>query len=262
MLVNKQRISAAVITLMAAVSYTPLVQGGVPYDPLESMNREIYRFNRFLDKGLIRKLAYGYWAYTPKELQCGVHNFFENISQPITIANDILQWKIGYAFHDTSRFIINSTFGLAGFFEVAAYMGLEPRKEDFGQTMECWGYKQSIYLVLPILGPSTVRDTVGLVVDSLYFDPLTYVSPESLGWDLSFGRMFDRRVQLLQAEKLLENVGVDEYAFVRDFYFQRRALEFSDGQLPKNDDEVDPFSEAGFDSVPEKSSQEHTDLKE
>lgn len=245
MLGNKQRITTAIIAMMAVMSLAPCaVQAADTInDPFESMNRSIYRFNRLLDKGIVRKVAYGYWAYTPQEFQVGIHNFFENLSQPITVANDLLQGKIGYAFHDTSRFIINSTFGLAGFFEVAAYFGLEPRKEDFGQTLETWGYTRSIYLVLPILGPSTFRDTLGLVVDSLYFDPITYIRPEYVSWDLSCARMFDRRVCLLHAEKLLENVGVDEYAFVRNFYFQKRQLAFTDGKMPENDDQSDPFAE-------------------
>ena len=248
MQVNTKRIKTAIITMMAVISFVPLaVQGKPVNDPFENINRSIYRFNRLLDKGIVRKVAYGYWAYTPQELQIGIHNFFENWAQPITIVNDVLQGKIGYAFHDTSRFIINSTFGLGGLFEVAAYFGLEPRKEDFGQTLEWWGYNRSIYLVLPILGPSTFRDMLGLVVDSLYFDPLSYIKPESLGWDLSAARMFDRRVVLLQAEKLLENVGVDEYAFVRDFYFQKRQMAFCDGKLPENAIDVsDPFNDPDF----------------
>jgi phospholipid-binding lipoprotein MlaA len=231
------------------------------------MNRGFYKFNRLLDRGFLRMIAYGYWAYTPKELQAGVHNFFENLSQPITIANDLLQYKIGYAFHDTSRFVINSTFGLAGFFDVAAYIGLEPRKEDFGQTLYSWGWKQSIYLVLPIWGPSTLRDTVGFVVDSLYFDPISYIRPEYIQPDnlsvyLGLGRMFDRRVQLLEAEKMLETVAVDEYTFVRNVYFQRRELVFHDGNLPQTEEEQDPFAEEGFDADTKKPEAKEGEAKE
>lgn len=260
MLVNKQRIgrSIAIKSLVAILSFISLrAESAIPQDPFETMNRGIYQFNRALDKGLVRKIAYGYWAYTPKELQAGVHNFFENLGQPITIANDLLQCKIGYAFHDTSRFVINSIFGVGGFFEVAAFFGLEPRKEDFGQTMWVWGYKQSIYLVLPILGPSTLRDTIGFFVDSFYFDPISYIHPDSVGYGLAFARMFDKRLQLLQAETLLANVGVDEYVFVRDVYFQKRNLAFHDGQLPESD-QSDPFAEPGFESASEQSTDEGT----
>jgi phospholipid-binding lipoprotein MlaA len=159
---------------------------------------------------------------------------------------------VGYAFHDTSRFVINSTLGLAGFFDIAAYFGLEARKEDFGQTLYSWGWKQSIYLVLPIWGPSTLRDTVGLAVDSFYFDPLAYIDHDRLVLYLSLGRMFDRRVGLLEAEKLLENVAVDEYTFVRNVYFQKRELAFHDGKLPQTEEEQDPFAEEGFDTEAKK----------
>lgn len=260
MLVKKQKINqkinkAIIIGVMACTSVMPVTVYALDNvnirDPFEETNRKIYKFNRALDKGFIRTIAYGYYSYTPKELQAGIHNFFENLGQPITIANDILQSKLGYAVHDTSRFIINSTFGLVGFFEVAAVFGLEPRKEDFGQTLHCWGYKKSIYLMLPIFGPSTLRDTIGFVVDSLYFDPITYLRPVALQYGLAAGRRLDLRVMLLPGEKLLENIGVDEYAFIRDFYFQKRNLSFYDGQLPENDTQGDPFAEPGFDTESE-----------
>jgi len=275
MLVKKQKIRQVIglgfITLMGAMPLTLWAQtsdnaiqnNSACIDPFEKMNRTIYKFNRALDRGTIRSIAYGYYSYTPKELQIGVHNFFENLTQPITIANDILQCKIGYAAHDTSRFVINSTFGIFGFFEVASLFGLEPRKEDFGQTMEKWGYKKSIYVMLPIFGPSTLRDTIGFVVDSLYFDPIAYIRPVAWQYGLSAGRRLDQRVALLPGEKLLENIGVDEYLFIRNFYFQKRALAFKDDglqidlmqtggstsrALEQELDTQDPFAEPGFDT--------------
>ncbi len=269
MLVKKQKISqifiAGAIVWMSILSVTVYASDQIntidriqsssscSRDPFEKMNRKIYQFNRMLDRGIVRSIAYGYYSYTPKELQAGVHNFFDNLGQPITVANDILQCKLGYAFHDTSRFIINSTFGVFGFFEVAAIFGLEPRKEDFGQTLQWWGYEKSIYLMLPVFGPSTLRDTIGFLVDSLYFDPIAYVRPESLQYGLAAGRRLDLRVALLPADKLLENIGVDEYAFIRDFYFQKRNLSFYDGKLPESDLQGgDPFAEPGFDTPDEK----------
>lgn len=213
-----------------------------PMDPLEGLNREVYGFNRAVDKGIIRPVAYFYYAYTPKELQSGVHNFFGNLDTLSTIANDFLQFKIAYATHDISRFLINSTIGLGGFFDPAHKLGLLKRQEDFGQTLYTWGLHDSVYVVLPFLGPSTVRDTVGMAVDTA-FSVTPYLDDDGLRFGLKALEIVDIRANLLKNETVLESVGIDEYAFVRDAYLQRRAFSSYDGRLPMDMQDEDPFED-------------------
>lgn len=213
-----------------------------PMDPLEGINREIYGFNRAVDKGIIRPVAYFYYSYTPKELQSRIHNFFGNLDTLSTIANDILQFKIAYATHDISRFLINSTIGLGGMFDPAHHLGLLKRQEDFGQTLYTWGLHDSIYVVLPLLGPSTVRDTAGMVVDAA-FSVFPYIDEDGLTYGLKALEVIDIRANLLKNETVLESIGVDEYAFVRDAYLQRRAFSSFDGRLPQDFHDSDPFED-------------------
>lgn len=213
-----------------------------PMDPLEGINREIYGFNRAVDKGIIRPVAYSYYAYTPKEFQSGVHNFFSNLGTLPTIANDFLQLKFAYAAHDISRFVINSTLGVAGIWDPAHKLGLIKRQEDFGQTLHVWGLKDSIYVVLPLIGPSTVRDTVGMVVDT-FFGISPYIDDDHIRYGAKALEIVDLRATLLRNESVLETVGIDEYAFVRDAYLQRRAFASYDGNVPIEEQGTDPFEE-------------------
>ncbi len=214
-------------------------------DPLEGFNREVYGFNRAVDKGIVRPVAYVYYAYTPRELQTGIHNIFGNLNTVPTIANDLLQFKIGYAIHDLSRLLINSTIGLGGFFDLSHKLGLLKRREDFGQTLFHWGLHDSVYVVLPFLGPSTVRDTVGMVVDTA-FSVMTYVDDDHLRYGAKALELLDIRATLLRNETVLESVGIDEYAFVRNAYLQRRAFVSFDGKMPQEFEDSDPFEDADW----------------
>ncbi len=193
-----------------------------PMDPFEGVNREIYALNKTLDKAVVRPVAYAYWKYLPTPFQMGIGNFYDNLREISNIANDILQGKLGYASHDASRFFINSTLGLGGFFDVAGNLGLMHRREDFGQTLYIWGYECSAYIVLPLLGPSTIRDTAGLVVDYYAFSVWPWIGDDEWRYGLLTLDLIDLRARLLRHDTVLSTVAVDEYAFMRDAYFQRR----------------------------------------
>lgn len=232
-----------------------------PNDPLEGLNREIYGFNRALDKGVLRPVAYAYYKYTPKITQAGVHNFFGNLDAVPTVANDLLQYKVAYAAHDASRFLINSTLGLGGFLDVAQELGLEKRSEDFGQTLYHWGVEESPYLVLPIIGPTTIRDAAGIAVDTA-FTPYAYIESDEWRYGFRAMELLDIRANLLRNENVLEAVGVDEYAFVRNAYLQRRTFSAYDGLVPFEKQDVDPFSEDEWLDEDEDSKPEKTSVKE
>jgi phospholipid-binding lipoprotein MlaA len=232
-------ISSVLLLLLSGCAH----QNPHPHDPLESINREIYGFNRAVDKGLLRPVAYFYRTHLPREVQGGAHNFFGHLSLLPTIANDLLQFKIAYALHDSSRFLINSTLGVAGFFDPATQLGLVSRQEDFGQTLYHWGVTESIYLVVPLLGPSTLRDTLGTVVDTTCFSAWPYLSSD-LSYPLYGLDMVDKRAHLLKNEKLLESMGIDEYAFVRNAYLQGRNFVGLDGS--QKDTELDPFADTNW----------------
>ena len=205
-------------------------------DPLEGVNRGIYKFNDVADRGLIKPVATAYKSVTPSPIRKGVSNFFSNISSLTTVINDLLQLKFAHAFTDAGRFVINTTFGIAGFIDVASMDGIEKRNEDFGQTLGHWGVDTGPYLVLPLLGPSTVRDTVGLAVDTVTTDPITYthnIGEIRLHNQLRAAQLVDKRAQLLDASDIVDNASIDPYAFLRDAYLQRRASLVQDGLVPK-----------------------------
>ncbi|MDR2874982.1 MAG: VacJ family lipoprotein [Methylobacillus sp.] len=191
-------------------------------DPLESMNRGIYKFNDTVDNAAIKPVAGAYKAVVPSPIRTGVNNFFTNLGTVVTVINDLLQFKLGAAMNDAGRFVINSTFGIAGIFDVASMDGVEKNNNDFGQTLAVWGWENSAYLVLPFLGPSTVRDAGGLAVDSYAFDPIYYVDHVPTRNTSLAVKFVDRRSQYLPASDLLDEAALDPYAFMRDAYLQRR----------------------------------------
>ena len=164
-----------------------------------------------------------------------VNNFFSNLWEPMTIVNDLLQGKLFYAARDTTRFLVNSTVGILGIFDVASHMDLPRRKEDFGQTLAVWGIPSGPYLVLPFLGPSNIRDTTGLVPQFLYADALLYLdSPEA--WYAAGARLVDTRSLLLGADDILD-LQPDQYLFLREAYRQQRLNQIHDGTPPGADPE-------------------------
>lgn len=205
-------------------------------DPLEGMNRGIYKFNDVTDKALFKPAATAYKTITPSPIRTGLNNFFRNLGSITTVLNDLLQFKFANAFTDAGRFVMNSTFGLAGFIDVAAMDKIESHKEDFGQTLGHWGVGSGAYLVLPFLGPSSVRDTTGLLVDRATTDPITYthnIGQIRLHNQLRAVQFLDKRTELLTATDLVDEASLDPYAFTRDAYLQRRASLVQDGLVPK-----------------------------
>lgn len=205
-------------------------------DPLEGINRGIYKFNDVTDKAFFKPVATAYKAVAPTPIRKGFNNFFNNLTSITTVLNDLLQFKFSNAFTDAGRFVINSTFGLAGFIDVAGMDKIENRKEDFGQTLGHWGVGNGAYLVLPFLGPSSLRDTTGLVFDSATTDPITYthnIGQIRLHNQLRAAQFIDKRTELLTATDLVDEASLDPYAFTRDAYLQKRASLVQDGLVPK-----------------------------
>ncbi len=214
-------------------------------DPLEGINRGVYKFNDVADRYAMKPVAKAYKAVTPSPVRTGINNFFSNLGTLTTVVNDLLQLKFAQAFTDAGRFVINSTFGLAGLVDVASMDKIEKHNEDFGQTLGFWGLGSGPYLVLPILGPSSLRDITGLIVDTATSDPITYfhnIGEIRTHNQIRLAQLIDRRTQLLDATDLVDNASIDPYAFMRDAYLQRRASLVQDGLVPKEliQDEFEP----------------------
>ncbi len=207
-----------------------------PADPLESFNRSMYQFNDTMDKAVAKPVAKGYSAVMPDFGKIMVNNFFSNLDDVIITANDLLQFKINQAASDGSRFLINSTFGVLGLFNVANR--LEKHNEDFGQTLGYWGIGSGPYIVLPVLGPSTLRDSVSLYADSR-LSLLRGIKHMRTRNQMFASKAISRREQLLNQEKVLDEAAVDRYEFIRDSYLLRRKSQIYDGNPPREryDDE-------------------------
>jgi phospholipid-binding lipoprotein MlaA len=207
---------------------------GDPNDPLEPFNRGMYSFNQSVDKAVIKPVAKGYDAVMPGPAKTGVRNFFANLNDVTVLANDVLQLKLQQTASDTIRLAFNSTFGLFGLIDIASEMGLPKHEEDFGQTLGRWGVGTGPYLVLPFLGPSDFRDTVGYVVDTEYTDVVRRYNDVSRRNPAIALRVVSRRADLLQAQQAIESAALDEYAFTRDFYLERRRSLVNDGKPPED----------------------------
>ena len=201
-------------------------------DPWESFNRSVYAFNDTFDKAIARPVAEAYQAIMPDFIETGISNFFSNLDDVVVIVNDLLQFKFQQAGQDFSRLIMNTTFGLLGFIDVATFMELPKHDEDFGQTLATWGVGDGAYLVLPFLGPSSVRDAAGLAVDLSYLDPVIFTEDDEVRWGLIALRAIDRRADLLEATRIMEKSGIDPYVFMRNAYYQVRENQIYDGHPP------------------------------
>lgn len=209
-------------------------------DPFEGYNRVMHSFNDTVDKTVLKPVAQGYDAIMPAPASKAINNFFSNLDDITVIINDVLQFKFMQAFEDTSRFGINSTIGVLGLMDFATDFGFKKNNEDFGQTLGAWGIDTGPYLVLPFIGPSDIRDTVGLVGD-YYTDPITYVKGPDARNPFIATNIVDSRAALLKAEKVLDEAAIDEYVYIRDAYLQRRLNLVHDGNPPE--EEFDVFSE-------------------
>src|SRR5262245_3562551 len=211
-------VSAAAISMMLCAG---CATNGDPRDPFEPLNRGIYKFNDGADALLIRPAASFYQQIVPEFARTGVSNFFSNINDVIVAANGALQGKFSQAGSDVARLAINTTVGVLGLFDFATGWGFEKHEEDFGQTLGYWGIGDGPYIVLPILGPSNLRDSVGWVGD-YYTWPISYVDDDRTRQLLVGVRVVSGRAELLATSSILETAALDPYAFVRDAYLQRR----------------------------------------
>jgi phospholipid-binding lipoprotein MlaA len=208
-------------------------------DPWEPLNKRIFAFNQHFDDWFMRPVAQGYAAVVPPPAQKGVRNFFSNLDDVTVMVNNVLQWKPADAVSDGGRILLNTTFGVVGLWDVASHLGLQKHDEDFGQTLGAWGVGPGPYFILPFLGPSSVRDTIGFGVDvasspvSSPDDPATRNSLHAL-------RIVDTRVQALQLDDLMYG---DVYIFMREAYIQQRQYEVRDGEVPSERDTDDPWSD-------------------
>ncbi|TAK66709.1 MAG: VacJ family lipoprotein [Betaproteobacteria bacterium] len=210
--------------------------GGTPGDPLEGYNRAMFGFNDGVDKAIIKPLASGYKTIMPEVARIGVTNFFANLGDLWIGINNILQGKVGAGVSDFGRFAINTTVGILGLFDVASNAGLEKHNEDFGQTLGRWGVGSGAYVVLPILGPSNVRDGISLLALDWRGDPLWYVGNIPTRNELVGVRAVDNRANLLDLSRLAEEAALDHYAYERDAFLQRRRSLIYDGDpLPEPD---------------------------
>jgi len=207
-----------------------------PRDPLEGFNRAMFSFNDFLDRAIFKPLAQGYKLIVPSPVDKGVTNFFNNLEDVTSAINSLLQFKVGHAATDLARVVVNSTVGIGGLFDVATRLDLQRYKEDFGQTLGVWGVASGPYLVLPVLGPSSGRDAVGVVVD-WFADPLPYLKDDTVRWSLRGLDLVDTRADLLNASRVLDQAALDPYSFVRDAYLQRRRSMVYDGNPPPEEPE-------------------------
>ncbi len=196
-------------------------------DPWEPFNRRVFQFNEVLDSYLIRPAAKAYVRITPNKIERGIGRFFNNLGEPTTFANELLQAKWIPAAQTGGRFLVNSTVGLLGFIDVATHLGLTNYEEDFGQTLGYWGIASGPYLVLPIIGPSSARDAAGLVPQYFVTDP-TIQTPDAVRYSLYAVNVVQARAKLLSVDSVGSG---DKYTFIRDVYLQRRQFFIEDGQV-------------------------------
>ena len=216
--------------------------GGNPADPLEPFNRAMFTFNDTLDDAVMKPVARTYRAVLPGVVRTGVSNFFSNIEDVWVSVNQVLQGKFQRGLEDFSRFLFNSTFGIGGLFDLASdLVGLPKNSEDFGQTLAWWGVGGGAYLVLPILGPSTVRDGLAFLVDT-EVDPIWRIDDVSVRNTSVVIRFTGRRAELLDATSVLEQAALDKYGFVREAWLQRRRNLIYDGDPPREKEESDDDS--------------------
>jgi phospholipid-binding lipoprotein MlaA len=230
---------SVVLALSACATNRPATAKADPRDPLESLNRVTFAFNDAVDRAVLRPVARGYRKVAPQFVETGVTNFFHNAKYPTVIVNDLLQAKFRPAGRDSLRFLFNTTFGLAGLLDPATSAGFERNDEDFGQTLGKWGVPPGAYVMVPLLGPYSIRDGIGSLTDE-FSEPRHYLEDDSTRWELWAGEKLDRRARLLDGDIVLDRTG-DKYAFVRSAYLQRREYLVKDGDVPAEEPPPDDF---------------------
>jgi phospholipid-binding lipoprotein MlaA len=211
-------------------------------DPIEPFNRGVYKFNDALDRAVLKPTAKAYVKVMPEWFRTGVGNFFTNLKGPGTIINQLLQGKFREAGQDTGRFLLNTTFGLGGVIDVATMNELPQHDEDLGQTLGKWGVPPGLYLVIPLLGPATLRDGPSRIADT-FLEPLYWYDNDEARWGSLVLSLIDDRARLLPLDDTLAET-YDPYAFIRDAYLQRRQYLVYDGEPPEEPiEEFEDFEE-------------------
>lgn len=210
---------ASVVTTVTLTSCAH--NGSNPADPYESFNRKVHRFNLAADKAILKPAATVYRSVLPGFARKGINNAFNNLDMVPSVANDLLQAEGKWAIKDTWRFVINSTLGIGGLFDVADKMGLPAHYNDLGLTFAKWGDKNSPYIEIPLLGPSTIRDGAGMLFQFTLWSPYVYINNDALAYGLAALRYVDLRAQLVDSERIMDEA-LDQYSFVRDAYLQHR----------------------------------------
>lgn len=241
-----QRLAAACALALLATGCASLPEGQPrdERDPWERYNRAMHSFNSGVDRAVLKPVATVYKAAVPQLVRTGVGNFFGNLGDVWSFVNNALQGKAEGALASFWRVAINTTIGLGGVLDPATDLQLERQREDFGQTLGVWGVGSGPYLVLPLLGPSTLRDTAALPVD-YYGSPLTYFKDGRLRNWLAVTRIVDTRASALDATDLLQGAALDDYSFTRDAYLQKRRNDIYDGNPPQDEEryDLDEFEE-------------------
>ncbi len=246
----KAAVLAFCLLLIGCASTATKNQNGSS-DPLEPMNRAIFSFNEIVDNNVLEPAARGYKWVMPDPLELMVGNFFSNLNDVVVLSNSVLQLNYESALASSARIFVNTTFGIFGLIDIASDISaasdvnLNKRNEDFGQTMGRYGIGSGPYIVLPFLGPSSVRDTFGIAVDSFFMDPVTqgvtgvfmkdvsYLNSVSLRLPVATARTLHTRAQWLDNEKTLEEAALDKYEFMRDAYMQRRTSLINNTDTPE-----------------------------
>ena len=231
-------ISIVLLWCCSICSISVVADQAADVDPYQAVNQKIFSFNKFLDDHLARPVAKFYVAVTPDPVERGIANVFDNLKEVTNIVNDLLQGKFVQAANDSGRFAINSTLGIAGLFDVASLLSLKKSDgEDFGQTLGYWGVSEGPYIMLPFMGPSTLRDATSYFVDQLT-DPIDYLDNSTDRAATTALSVVNTRASLLEYDNLLTG---DSYILVRDVYLQRRAYQVNDGAVEDEFDDLDDY---------------------
>jgi phospholipid-binding lipoprotein MlaA len=232
-----------VVGLASGCATIPPDSGQDPRDPMESLNRQVFAFNEGFDDVVMKPLAEAWVLVLPEEVRTCFSNAFANLREPSNALNNLLQGKPAEALSDTCRFAVNTTVGLLGCFDVATRMGLERHHEDFGQTLGVWGAEPGPFLMVPVFGPSNVRDAIGIYGVEPFLDVNFWIENVRVRNSIFFTRIVSFRSELLEAERLITEAALDKYRFVRDAYLQRRRNLVFDGNPPRErdpDDDAEP----------------------
>jgi phospholipid-binding lipoprotein MlaA len=227
-------ICSTVYLLSGCASVAPSTHEQTPNDPWQTINRPIFGFNRDVDRAILKPIAQGYQKITPEPVNRGISHFFNNLHDVTSAVNHLLQFKLYRASSDVSRVAINSTVGALGFFDVATNIGIPSYNEDFGQTLGYWGLSAGPYMVLPFLGPSSLRDSLGLIGD-YWLDPSTYLAHDNSYRALQAVRIIDQRADTLKMSAIFDQAALDPYSLARDTYLQQREHQVHDGTLPSSE---------------------------